>query len=58
MMGNTSRTSNYVQIIGYFHLLDELLNTLETERVDWNLRLQKMGSERRRKYSRAKSTLY
>jgi hypothetical protein len=58
MMGNTSRTSNYVQIIAYFHLLDELLNTLETEKVDWNLRLQKVASERRREYLRAKSTLY
>lgn len=58
MMGNTSKTSNYVQIIAYFHLLDELLDTPQPERVDWNLRLQEMVSERRRKYSHAKSTLY
>jgi hypothetical protein len=39
MMGNTLRTSNYVQIIAYFHLLDELLSIPQSERVDWNVRL-------------------
>jgi hypothetical protein len=45
MIGNTSRTSSYVQIITYLHLLNELLNTPEAERVDWNLRLQEVVSE-------------
>ncbi|KFY59746.1 hypothetical protein V496_05555 [Pseudogymnoascus sp. VKM F-4515 (FW-2607)] len=58
MMGNTSKTSNYVQMMLYFRLLDQLLGTPEDERVDWNARWKGVVSERREVSARARERLY
>ncbi|KFY84254.1 hypothetical protein V500_09468 [Pseudogymnoascus sp. VKM F-4518 (FW-2643)] len=58
MMGNTSRTSNYVQMMLYFRLLDRLLETPLDEQVDWNARWKKVVGERRGAFARARERLY
>ncbi|KFZ01906.1 hypothetical protein V501_09731 [Pseudogymnoascus sp. VKM F-4519 (FW-2642)] len=58
MMGNTSRTSNYVQMVLYFRLLDQLLGTPLDERVDWNARWKKVVAERREAFAQARERLY
>jgi hypothetical protein len=58
MMGNTSKTSNYVQMVLYFRLLDQLLGTPLDERVDWNARWKKVVAERREAFAKARERLY
>lgn len=58
MMGNTSKTSNYVQMALYFRLLDQLLGTPEVERVDWDARWKDVVSERRGDIAQAREQLY
>ena len=58
MMGNTARTSNYVQVIAYFHLLDDLLGTPERERIDWGARWRSKLEERRAELANARERLY
>lgn len=58
MMGNTVRTSNYVQVIAYFHLLDDLLGTPERERIDWGARWRSKLEERRAELANARERLY
>lgn len=58
MMGNTSRTSNYVQIVLFFRLLDQLLKTPLEEQVDWNARLKGVVGERREAAAQARDRLY
>ena len=58
MMGNTARTSNYVQVIAYFHLLDDLLGTPERERIDWDARWRSKLEERRAELANARERLY
>jgi CubicO group peptidase (beta-lactamase class C family) len=58
MMGNTTGTSNCVQIALVMHLLDELLNTPPDERLDWSLELRQRIEARRRDNFHAKERLY
>lgn len=58
MMGNTSKTSNYVQMALYFRLLDQLLGTPEVERVDWDARWKDVVSARRGDIAQAREQLY
>ncbi|KFY12650.1 hypothetical protein V492_03758 [Pseudogymnoascus sp. VKM F-4246] len=58
MMGNTSKTSNYVMMMLYFRLLDQLLGTPEDEWVDWDARWKKVVGDRRDAVVRAKERLY
>ncbi|KFX90569.1 hypothetical protein O988_08131 [Pseudogymnoascus sp. VKM F-3808] len=58
MMGNTSKTSNYVQMMLYFRLLDRLLETPLEERVDWNARWKRVVGERREANAGARERLY
>lgn len=58
MMGNTTGTSNCVQIILYMHLLDELLGTPPSDRVDWDLRLRERISLKRHDNQVARERLY
>jgi CubicO group peptidase (beta-lactamase class C family) len=58
MMGNTAKTSNYVQTILNFKLLDKLLGTPREEQVDWNARLKEMVHKRRAASAEARERLY
>lgn len=58
MMGNTSKTSNYVQIVLCFKLLDKLLHTLLEEQVDWTARWKGIIEERRAAAEHSRERLY
>ena len=58
MMGNTSQTSNYVQMMLYFRLLDQLLETPSREQIDWNARWKGVVDGRRDAFVRARERLY
>ena len=58
MLGNTSLTSNYVQIALYMVLLDELLQTPREERVDWSARYAASIEEGRREREGVRERLY
>ncbi|UKZ74833.1 hypothetical protein TrVFT333_002503 [Trichoderma virens FT-333] len=58
MMGNTTGTSNCVQIALFMGMLDDLLETPVDERIDWNLKLQERLSQRRSDIARSAELLY
>lgn len=58
MMGNTIRTSNYVQVILSMYLLDELVGTPLSERVDWGGVLRSHIEESRGWFANARERLY
>ncbi|KAL6884494.1 beta-lactamase/transpeptidase-like protein [Trichoderma evansii] len=58
MMGNTTGTSNCVQIALFMEMLDNLFGTPEDERIDWNLQLQERLLQRRYNNDRAAEFLY
>jgi hypothetical protein len=58
MMGNTTGTSNCVQISLFMEMLDELLGTPSDERVDWSSELAHRIESRRCDNPRAKERLY
>jgi CubicO group peptidase (beta-lactamase class C family) len=58
MMGNTSRTSNYVQVILYFKLLDQLLDTPLEKQVDWSARMKGVVEQRREAAKQSRERLY
>ncbi|KAI9742541.1 MAG: hypothetical protein M1818_003681 [Claussenomyces sp. TS43310] len=58
MVGNTSKTSNYVQVILYFFLLDELLGILLAERTDWDAWWKGVINERRQNLANSRQRLY
>ncbi|KAJ5133277.1 beta-lactamase/transpeptidase-like protein [Penicillium atrosanguineum] len=58
MMGNTTGTSNCVQISLFMDMLDELLGTPSPERVDWSSELELRIANRRRDNLRVRERLY
>lgn len=58
MMGNTTGTSNCVQITLFMEMLDEILGTPSDEKVDWSSELEHRIESRRCDNSRAKERLY
>jgi CubicO group peptidase (beta-lactamase class C family) len=58
MMGNTSQTSNYVQMMLWFRLLDQLLKTQPEEQVDWNVKWNERVRKRREANARPRERLY
>ncbi|KAL7928406.1 beta-lactamase/transpeptidase-like protein [Trichoderma chlorosporum] len=53
MMGNTTGTSNCVQIALFMEMLDTLFGTPVDERIDWSLKLQERISQRRDEIARS-----
>jgi CubicO group peptidase (beta-lactamase class C family) len=58
MMGNTTATSNGVQIALYSRLLDDLLEVPQHERIDWGSRLLALREQKRRDYANSLEQLY
>lgn len=58
MMGNTTGTSNCMQISLFMDMLDELLDTPSHERVDWSSKLELRIADRRRDNLRVRERLY
>ncbi|KAE8140448.1 beta-lactamase/transpeptidase-like protein [Aspergillus pseudotamarii] len=58
MAGNTTLTSNIVQVVLYMHLLDEVLGTPSHDRVDWQRQISERIASWREKQAHAKDLLY
>ncbi|KAE8377733.1 beta-lactamase/transpeptidase-like protein [Aspergillus bertholletiae] len=58
MAGNTTLTSNIVQVVLYMHLLDEVLGTPSHDRVDWQQQISGRIAIWREKQAHAKDLLY
>ncbi|KAF7590720.1 hypothetical protein BBP40_002511 [Aspergillus hancockii] len=58
MAGNTTLTSNIVQVVLYMHLLDEVLGTPLNERVDWRRQISAGIATGREKQAHARDFLY
>lgn len=58
MMRNTSKISNYVQIILFFKLLDPILTTPLEQQVDWNAKWKEVVDDGRAAFDQARERLY
>ena len=58
MMGNTTGTSNLVQVALYSRLLDDLLEVPPQERIDWSSRLLALRRQRREEHASSLERLY
>ncbi|OGM42975.1 putative penicillin-binding protein [Aspergillus bombycis] len=58
MAGNTTLTSNIVQVVLYMHLLDEVLGIPSQDRVDWQRQISARIVIWREKQAHAKDLLY
>ncbi|KAB8067234.1 beta-lactamase/transpeptidase-like protein [Aspergillus leporis] len=58
MAGNTTLTSNIVQVVLYMHLLDEILRVPPSERVDWSRLIRERRILRREQQNNARQRLY
>ncbi|KAB8229860.1 beta-lactamase/transpeptidase-like protein [Aspergillus alliaceus] len=58
MAGNTTLTSNFVQVVLYMYLLDELLKTPPNERLDWSRLIWERVNLHREQQMHARELLY
>ncbi|KAB8258845.1 beta-lactamase/transpeptidase-like protein [Aspergillus pseudonomiae] len=58
MAGNTTLTSNIVQVVLYMHLLDQVLGIPSHDRVDWQQQISERIATWREKQAHAKDLLY